>query len=246
MHPFSAFAEEIAAESRLLDILRLQFKVLKLRLWLRKYSPAQPRVPAGNPDGGQWTSGSGGGSPDVVLVGLDDGIDGLVGGDGTDPLGGGSGSGDPDLLTQRPRSGSVLETLKLVARLVPSPLDLVSTLAKYAWMQRYSAELQSYSDLPKTIDELIAGVDNPRAGYQIHHIVEQTAARRNPFPESFIESRANKVLIPTMRHWDITRWYTKENETFGNKSPRYYLEGRSWAVRYQVGLEALKLHGVLK
>ena len=25
---------------------------------LRKYSPAQPRVPAGNPDGGQWTSGS--------------------------------------------------------------------------------------------------------------------------------------------------------------------------------------------
>jgi hypothetical protein len=27
----------------------------------RKYSPDQPRVPAGNPDGGQWTSGGGGG-----------------------------------------------------------------------------------------------------------------------------------------------------------------------------------------
>jgi hypothetical protein len=26
----------------------------------RKYSPSQPRVPAGNPDGGQWTSGDGG------------------------------------------------------------------------------------------------------------------------------------------------------------------------------------------
>ena len=26
----------------------------------RKYSPDQPRVPAGNPDGGQWTSGNGG------------------------------------------------------------------------------------------------------------------------------------------------------------------------------------------
>ena len=25
--------------------------------FLRKYSPDQPRVPAGNPDGGQWTSG---------------------------------------------------------------------------------------------------------------------------------------------------------------------------------------------
>lgn len=28
---------------------------------LVKYSPSQPRVPAGSPDGGQWTNGSGGG-----------------------------------------------------------------------------------------------------------------------------------------------------------------------------------------
>ena len=28
----------------------------------RRYAPDQPRVPAGNPDGGQWTSGGGGGS----------------------------------------------------------------------------------------------------------------------------------------------------------------------------------------
>ena len=50
----------------------------------RKYSPDQPRVPAGNPDGGQWTSGSGAGmrrSPqgakprdDVVLAQGDFGI----------------------------------------------------------------------------------------------------------------------------------------------------------------------------
>jgi hypothetical protein len=26
----------------------------------RKFSPDQPRVPAGNPDGGQWTDGGGG------------------------------------------------------------------------------------------------------------------------------------------------------------------------------------------
>jgi len=30
---------------------------------LAKYSPDQPRVPAGNSDGGQWTSGGEGGSP---------------------------------------------------------------------------------------------------------------------------------------------------------------------------------------
>jgi hypothetical protein len=31
----------------------------------RKYAPDQPRVPAGNPDGGQWTSGEGGTSEDL-------------------------------------------------------------------------------------------------------------------------------------------------------------------------------------
>jgi hypothetical protein len=45
-----------------------------------KYNPDQPRVPAGNPDGGQWTSGGGDGSSgedssvlERVLDGLDDG-----------------------------------------------------------------------------------------------------------------------------------------------------------------------------
>jgi hypothetical protein len=44
------------------------------RLWIRpeaidrKFSPDQPRVPAGNPDGGQWTSENGG-SGRVVLAG---------------------------------------------------------------------------------------------------------------------------------------------------------------------------------
>jgi hypothetical protein len=35
----------------------------------RKYNPDQPRVPAGNADGGQWTSGGGGGDP--TLTGTD-------------------------------------------------------------------------------------------------------------------------------------------------------------------------------
>ena len=40
-----------------------------------KYSPDQPRVPAGNPDGGQWTGGGGGSGGDVVVG--DSGDDGL-------------------------------------------------------------------------------------------------------------------------------------------------------------------------
>ena len=46
--------------------LRHDFAKLKLEYELRrfhqKYSPDQPRVPAGNPDGGQWTSDGGSGA----------------------------------------------------------------------------------------------------------------------------------------------------------------------------------------
>lgn len=68
-------AEREAFEQELLD-LRWEVKKLKLEheLWCfeQKYSPDQPRVPAGNSDGGQWTSGGGqatsiGGSQEPIL-----------------------------------------------------------------------------------------------------------------------------------------------------------------------------------
>jgi hypothetical protein len=58
-----AVAEQEAFEREVLA-LRHDFAKLKLEYELdrfqRKYSPNQPRVPAGSPDGGQWTSGGGG------------------------------------------------------------------------------------------------------------------------------------------------------------------------------------------
>lgn len=39
-----------------LDEILWQGHLLALELALRAYNPDQPRVPAGNPDGGQWTS----------------------------------------------------------------------------------------------------------------------------------------------------------------------------------------------
>ncbi|KUL93542.1 hypothetical protein DK26_22085 [Bosea sp. WAO] len=56
-------------------LLRRGLVSLKAQTWLlrqelaRKYNPDQPRVPAGNADGGQWTSGGGGGDP--TLSGTD-------------------------------------------------------------------------------------------------------------------------------------------------------------------------------
>ena len=78
------------------DWLRVQGEVAYVRMlvagqrWIEalrreereslKYSPDQPRVPAGNSDGGQWTSEGGGGGEGT-------GTDVLVGGGGKDKIG---------------------------------------------------------------------------------------------------------------------------------------------------------------
>jgi hypothetical protein len=68
----AAFAAQIAKGYRLLAVLREEVASIKADMLRRrqaeqtKYSPAQLRVPAGNPRGGQWTDRSGAG---VRLVG---------------------------------------------------------------------------------------------------------------------------------------------------------------------------------
>jgi hypothetical protein len=46
------------AKSALSEV-KIALAEVRLMRCLRKYSPTQPRVPAGGPDGGQWTSGGG-------------------------------------------------------------------------------------------------------------------------------------------------------------------------------------------
>src|SRR5882757_918288 len=65
----TAFAAKIAASRRLLAALRAEVDELKAALARRrleeaKYSPNQPRLPAGDPRGGRWTDRSGGQSQD--------------------------------------------------------------------------------------------------------------------------------------------------------------------------------------
>ena len=58
-----AFAAEVAKCNRVLAALRAELAEIRAELARRrsarqeesKYSPSQPRVPAGNPEGGQWT-----------------------------------------------------------------------------------------------------------------------------------------------------------------------------------------------
>lgn len=59
-HPSPSRRELRALRLHLLR-LRDELGLIRRDHWHRKYSPNQPRVPAGNTGGGQWTSGTGGG-----------------------------------------------------------------------------------------------------------------------------------------------------------------------------------------
>jgi hypothetical protein len=52
-----AFEREVLALRHELAKLKLEYELRRFR---QKYSPDQPRVPAGNPDGGRWTDGASG------------------------------------------------------------------------------------------------------------------------------------------------------------------------------------------
>jgi len=58
----STYWREIVLLRRRLVSLKAQTRLLRHEL-ARKYNPDQPRVPAGNTGGGQWTSGGGGATP---------------------------------------------------------------------------------------------------------------------------------------------------------------------------------------
>jgi len=66
-----------------------------------------------------------------------------------------------------------------------------------------------------------------------------TPARDDKFPEEQIEGADNKVLIPTLKHRDISGWYSKRNPFFGGLSPRDYLRGKDWDTRRRIGIYAL-------
>jgi hypothetical protein len=70
----AAFAAEIAKGYRLIAALREEVASIRADMVRRrlaeqtKYCPTQPRVPAGNPRGGQWADRSGGGEEGLQIV----------------------------------------------------------------------------------------------------------------------------------------------------------------------------------
>jgi hypothetical protein len=209
-----------------------------------------PRVPAGSREGGQFQSGQGGagGEGQPAAPG--------IGHEGGPPLG-----QPPEIPEEDPGTEPLRDAFaKLAARWLARALagaafgpegEFVVALEAAAegaiWLYDKYPLIKAYLDGPKSLDELQKNVGKPQEGYDVHHIVEQTAADREGHSEADIDGPDNLVSIPRLKHWEITGWDMRgHNDAYGGLSPREYLRGEDWDERRRVGLDALIRFGVLK
>jgi hypothetical protein len=97
----------------------------------------------------------------------------------------------------------------------------LKVLQKVYWVTTLALQyIRAYLSPPRTLKELQQDVLNPQVGYDIHHIVEQTPARKEGFSDDIIDGPDNLVRIPTLKHWQINGWYGRPSDEFGALSPR--------------------------
>ena len=120
----------------------------------------------------------------------------------------------------------------------PDTEAFILLLQASSWiMEKCYPYIAAFFTPPKTLDELQSDANVPAKGYEIHHIVEKAQADADGIPESAWDGPENKVRIPTLKHWQITRWYMTPDDEFGGLSPRDYLheklgrEGSCWSGR---------------
>lgn len=216
-----------------------------LRTELRKagYNPNEPRVPAGNPDGGQWTRESGSASindPRVVSDATPDNnwIPGAQYA-ANDPPGIGHNRGPP--LEEPPPSIPPTAPLRQreIWNFVKAAVRwLIKFAPRVAWRVGLRVALEGTIGGP--VGDFLLAVEavwwlnyyrptiysyfdppktweelqkNSGSGYDKHHVVERWTAK-DGMPSSKIYSPDNVVPIPKLKHWEINSWLDTPNDEF--------------------------------
>ena len=195
----------------------LDTKFAALERAVKAFDPNQPRVPVGNPDGGQWTDG--GGSGGTATSSREDGSGGAAsaeqrsdfvvlasytpGGDDDEP---------PKVPKERPGTSRartrVLKQLGFwVARQIIAKRGkaLFTILEQAGWLEPSIDIIRTFADPPKSLEKLQRSASPTEPGYDDHHIVEKTAALRDDFPSDIVNGRENLVRIPFPSPRPMTR-----------------------------------------
>lgn len=136
---------------------------------------------------------------------------------------------------------------RAIARRARTLLKVFGTVVNsIPWLRQYRAQIETYRDPPKTLEDLQRAVNSLRPGTEVHHIIEQAALEKLGFSQRDIDAPENRVRIPVLKHYEITKFFQIPNDNYGGLTPRDYLADKSIAERRQVGLDALQRVGVLK
>lgn len=162
--------------------------------------------------------------------------------------------GPPKIPEERPPSSSLrTQIARFVANQLADAIKdgrgreyLESVLERAAWLRERADQIVAVLDPPKPLNELMRLTNEPANGYQIHHIVDRTAARASGFTQSEIDSPTNLVRVPKLKHYTINAHYATPNGMLGGLTPREYLSDKPWHVRRDYGLSYLRDIGVLE
>jgi hypothetical protein len=113
-----------------------------------------------------------------------------------------------------------------IVALIPGVGEAAAIVQLGVWLYQYLPYLDAYIQAPQSLEDLQNAANDPQPGYQIHHIVEQTPARKEGYSNKDIEAPENRVRISTLKHWQISNWYSTPNDDFNGLSPRNYLRGK--------------------
>ncbi len=204
---------------------------------LAKYSPLQPRVPKGEPGGGQWTSEGDADFNDLFRE-----------------------------IVHRypPEVWEMAKRLFDILKKLPGNIETLREALREADPKDAQAIIRSAFDAPKPLEALQTtkpprGFETESAlkaylgpappGYEWHHIIEQSQVRpdltSSEGQRQWIQHTDNMVLIPTLKHYVITGEMNSEFDDTGLRL-RDFVRPHSPQAQYAIGLELLRRHGVLQ
>lgn len=193
-----------------------------------KYNPRwylQPRVPRGNPDGGQWTDGGG-----VQVATLGPVFLPVLKAGGRLALKTASRRARPYLMR--------LPKYWLLDELFPEDeqFDVETRRIGLPSRRRPQIGLVRF----KSFDEAKRYLGPAGHGMEWHHIVEQRTAKYGLFPEQVINSTDNFIALPIGVHDCITRRMQRRFMGVGART-RVIIEPQPFAVHYNFGIDLIKI-----
>ncbi len=234
--------------------------LLMAPIWEKRFNPSQPRVPAGQAGGGQWTDGDGvgsvGGSEEIISGGTFMPSSGrsprptAMEMDQPRPIGIVHRPGDrptaamphPDLVEI---ANPVLpqETIWHALEKVPTVIDPRIGMRRGRPISPPDTTRRDIGYLEgRSQNEIFSMIGSPPPGHQRHHIVPNSSmgqfTDRANIPET-IQNSSNIVLLPYETHWCINGVYSAKVDRKGTLF-REQLAKSGFYVQYWTGLKVIR------